>query len=125
MSKGEWRFSFEVAWDDPWYRWQTILTAVLFVVGSVFFLFKLIPIGLENGLLVFHYNLYLGIDEMRHWAWLMAVPPAVFLVMAANLTASFRLYRHDTIASRVLLCAATIFTALMLTAGYFMVYVNS
>jgi hypothetical protein len=125
MSKGEWKFSFEVAWDDPWYRWQSILTAAIFTIGAVFFFLKLIPIGLENGLLVFHYNPYLGIDEMHHWAWLIVLPPAVFLVAAVNLIASFRLYRHDTIASRVLLCAATIFTALMLIAGYFMVYVNS
>lgn len=125
MNIGEWRFSFEIAWDDRWYKWQSIMTMLLFTAGTCSFFWKMIPLGLENGLLVFHYNLYLGIDEVHHWAWLIVLALVALSVVLINLIGSFRLYRHDKIASRILLCAATLFTALILIAAYYVASVNS
>ncbi|MBD3252032.1 hypothetical protein GF380_06340 [Candidatus Uhrbacteria bacterium] len=125
MNFSEWRFSFEIAWDDPWYKWQSILTILVLVVGSFFVLWKLIPVGMENGLLVLHYNLYLGIDEVHHWAWVIVGPIAVLFIVLLNLIISFRLYRHDKIASRVLLCAATIFVIFMSIAAHLIGNVNA
>jgi hypothetical protein len=125
MNISEWRFSFEIAWDDRWYKWQSVATIMLFIAGTFYFLWKMIPAGIESGLLIFHYNLYLGIDEVHHWAWLIVFPLAALVVVLLNLIGSFRLYRHDKIASRILLCAATVFTILMVIGAFYIASVNS
>jgi hypothetical protein len=125
MNIGEWRFSFEIAWDDRWYKWQSIATMLLFIAGSVSLLWKMVPSGLENGLIVFHYNLYLGIDEVHHWAWIIVFLITALLVVLFDLIGSFRLYRHDKIASRILLCAATLFTILIGIAAFYIASVNT
>lgn len=125
MNIGEWRFSFEIAWDDPWYKWQSVITILLFLFGTTHLLWKLIPVGLENGLIVYHYNLYLGIDVVDHWIWLNVLPLVVLAIIFANLIASFRFYRHDKILSRMLLCSATVFVILIYIGAYFIASVNA
>jgi len=125
MNIGEWRFSFEIAWDDRWFKWQSIGTLLIFITGSFYFLWKMIPAGLENGLLIFHYNLYLGIDEVQHWAWFLVFVLAALVIVLLNLIGSFRLYRHDKIASRILLFAATVFTVLIMIGAFYIASVNS
>lgn len=124
MTLDEWRFSLEIAWDDAWFRWQTSLTLASVMLGSLFFLWRLIPIGLRNGQLIFHYNLYLGIDEVHAWWWVLFVPILLILVVLGNIIASARLFRRDKIASRVLLCASTVFTVLLFLAAFFITSVN-
>lgn len=120
----EWRFSLDVAWDDPWYRWQTVATAFASLLGSAFFLWRMIPEGLQSGLLVLHYNLYVGIDEVQPWPWVFALPAAFLVMIAVDLLASAFLFRRDRIASRVLLCTATGFCAVALTGAWFLTVVN-
>jgi hypothetical protein len=120
----EWRFSLDVAWDDPWYRWQATVTALVAVLGSAFFLWRMIPEGLQSGLLVLHYNLYVGIDEVQPWPWVFALPATMIVVVAIDLVASALLFRRDRIASRVLLCAATALTVVSLVGGWFLTIVN-
>ncbi|GMU25529.1 hypothetical protein KJZ71_01800 [Patescibacteria group bacterium] len=124
MTLDEWRFSLEIAWDDAWFRWQTSLTLASVMLGSLFFLWRLIPVGLRNGQLIFHYNLYLGIDEVHAWWWVLFVPILLILVVLGNIIASARLFRRDKIASRVLLCASTVFTVLLFLAAFFITSVN-
>lgn len=124
MKLDELRFSFEIAWDDRWYRWQTLLTLAILLLGSGHVLWKLVPEGIENGLLVFHYNQYLGIDEVQRWGWIFAFVGIIALVVFIDLTASFQLFRHDKIASRVLLMTATLFATLMFAAAFFITSVN-
>lgn len=124
MNWEEWKFSLEVAWDDPWYRWQTITTVAAAVGGSAFFLWRMAPVGARTGLLVFHYNLYFGIDEVLPWAWIFVYPGALIVLVAIDLFASGHLFRKDRIVSRVLLCTAAAFTALALIGGFFLTTVN-
>lgn len=124
MTLDEWRFSFEVAWDDAWFRWQAMFTLAAVILGSLYFLWRLIPAGLRNGQLVYHYNLYLGIDEVHAWWWLLAMPAVLLAVVLVDLVASVRLFRRDKIASRVLLCASTVFTALTFAAAFFIASIN-
>ena len=121
----EWRFSLEVAWDDPWFRWETILTALLFVGGLFFWLKRMIPIGLKESLLVFHYNPYLGIDEVQPWTTMFAYVGIAVVVLILNFVLSFQCFRHDRIASRVLLVGSTLFTVLVLIAAHFISSVNT
>ncbi len=124
MNWEEWKFSLEVAWDDPWYRWQTIATVAAVLGGSAFFLWRMVSVGVRTGLLVFHYNLYFGIDEVMPWTWIFALPGALTVLVAIDLVASGHLFRKDRIVSRVLLCAATAFTIFALIGGFFLTTVN-
>lgn len=120
----EWRFSLDVAWDDPWYRWQSIATALFAIAGSAFFLMRMIPEGVRSGLLVLHYNLYVGIDEVHPWPWVIVLTAGMLVLVGIDLFASGILFRRDRIASRVLLCTATIFALLALAGGFFLTLVN-
>lgn len=124
MNWEEWKFSFEVAWDDPWYRWQTITTVAAVVGGTAFFLWRMVPVGIRTGLLVFHYNLYFGIDEVLPWTWIFVFPGALIVMVVIDLLASGHLFRKDRIVSRVLLCTATVFTIFALIGGFFLTTVN-
>jgi hypothetical protein len=121
----EWRFSLEVAWDDPWFRWQTIATILVYLAGLFFWFKRMIPMGLRDGLLVFHYNPYLGIDEIQPWEMVFVYAMIVLVVLCINFVLSFQLFRHDRIASRVLLVTSTIFLVLILIASHFIASVNT
>jgi hypothetical protein len=120
----ELKFSLSVAWDDPWYRWQTIFTLVLALIGSGFFLWHVIPEGLQSGLLVLHYNPYVGIDEVQFWPWIITLPLALLVVVLADVLVAGFLFRHDRLASRVLLCMSSAFTAIGLVGAVFLMLVN-
>lgn len=120
----EWKFSLDVAWDDPWYRWQSVATIIAAAAGSAFFLLRMIPEGLRSGILVMHYNLYVGIDAVSPWPWVFIFPAALLAILAVDLLAAGFLFRHDRTASRVLLCAASIFTAMSLVGAFFLSLVN-
>ncbi|OGL78216.1 hypothetical protein A3E39_03095 [Candidatus Uhrbacteria bacterium RIFCSPHIGHO2_12_FULL_60_25] len=124
MNWEEWKFSLEVAWDDPWYRWQSIATVAAVLGGSAFFLWRMAPVGVRTGLLVFHYNLYFGIDEVLPWMWIFVFPGALIVMVVIDLLASGHLFRKDRIVSRVLLCTATVFTIFALIGGFFLTTVN-
>ncbi|MEN9557900.1 MAG: hypothetical protein RL141_269 [Candidatus Parcubacteria bacterium] len=120
----DWKFSLGVAWDDPWYRWQSLATAMVATVGVFLFLWRMIPEGVRSGLLVFHYNLYIGIDEVQPWPVVIPLVLAFLAVVGADLLASGFLFRRDRVASRVLMCAASVFCTLGLVGGFFLVLVN-
>ena len=124
LNVDEWRFSLDVAWDDPWYRWQSVTTVAVLLLGTGWFLWQMIPEGLRSGLLVLHYNLYVGIDEVHPWPWMLLLPGSLILVVFADLFASAFLFRRDRIASRVLLCSASLFTVLSFVGPFFLVSVN-
>lgn len=121
----EWRFSLEVAWDDPWFRWETIITILTYLVGLFFWLKRMIPIGFRESLLVFHYNPYLGIDEVQPWTAMFAYIGISLVVMAINFFLSFQLFRHDRMASRVILVSWTVFVILILIGAHFIASVNT
>lgn len=123
-SLAEWRLAAGIAWDDAWFRWQTIATVALGVMMSVYLLVHLVPIGIRNGLLVFHYSIYFGIDDIRAWPWIFVLPLGTLAVIGTDLVASIRLYRHDRIASRVLLGAATLFAAIASVYAVYLAIVN-
>lgn len=85
----------------------------------------MIPIGLRDDLLVFHYNPYLGIDEVQPWTMMFAYIAIALMVMVINFILSFQLFRHDRIASRVVLVASTIFASLLFVGAHFIASVNT
>lgn len=121
----EWRFSLEVAWDDPWFRWQTLITWAAYAIGLFFWLKRMIVVGLKNSLVVFHYNPYLGIDDVSPWTMVFAYMGVSLAVLIVNFILSFQWFRHDRIASRVILIASSVFVGLILIGSHFIASVNN
>jgi len=124
MNADEWRLSFEIAWDDPWFRSQSIATIAGCMTGILLFLMRLIPAGLRDGVVVFHYNAYLGIDEVHHWMWSIIFSLILFFIVILDIALAIHLFRKDRVASRVLLVTSTLFTAISLIGGFFITSVN-
>lgn len=124
MTWDEWRFSARLAWQDPFIRWMTIITALFSVGMSAFFLWKLIPAGMRASVLTLHYNVYLGIDEVGPWRWIFIVPSMMFGVLMVNTVFAFGSFRNHPTAAR----AATVLTALMAVlwgvGSFFLMFVN-
>lgn len=124
LNLDELKFSLSVAWDDPWYRWQSIATLCTALAGSGYFLWRVIPEGLRSGLLVLHYNPYVGIDEVQSWPWIIALPSALLLVIVIDVLVAGFLFRRDRLASRVILLMASAFTMMGLVGATFLMLVN-
>ncbi len=120
----EWRLAFEIAWDDPWFKIQTIVTSLVVLLSAAMYLWRLIPSGVLHGSLVFHYNVYLGIDDVRTWPWVFYLPLVMMGIVGIDLAASCLVYRYDKIASRVLLTVASVFALLMAVGELFIVLIN-
>jgi len=124
MAFEEWRNSIKRAWHDPFIRWTSILELVAILAGSAFFLWRLIPEGLRSGVLILHYNIYLGIDDVRAWPWIFFVPGAMLVVYLADLVAACVLLKTDELAARALVALTAVLTVAWAVAAFFLILVN-
>lgn len=125
MTWQEWKFSSRLAWRDRFMRVTTGLTVVLLVSTSGYFLFRLLPTGWKTGAVVMHYNIYLGIDEVRPWPWIFLIPGAALLLTLIDLSFSLGLFRTDHLASRVIAAVGLISITLWSIGSFFLVIVNT
>lgn len=68
--------------------------ALPILVGAAF-LWQVVPSAQNRGSLVYHYNIYLGIDDVRTWWWALALPLAWLLFTLADLVVAYGMYRTD------------------------------
>ncbi|MBU1033192.1 MAG: hypothetical protein ABII13_02290 [Patescibacteria group bacterium] len=125
MRWDEWKFSARRAAQDHFVRWTTVSTVVLFVVTTVYFLIKMLPRGINIGTIVMHYNIYLGIDDVRAWQWLFAIPGIAFVVVLFDLLFAFGIFRKEPLASRTVSAIALASIILWSFGAFFLVMVNS
>jgi hypothetical protein len=124
MRWAEWRFSARLAWQDPFIRWTTIVTA-LFIVGmGAFILWRLIPEGVRASVLTLHYNVYLGIDEVRPWQWIFVLPGGMAAILVVNTVFSFGFYRNHALAARAVCALAAMMALLWGIGSFFLILVN-
>jgi len=124
MRWAEWRFSAKLGWQNRFIRWLTIVNALVIVFMSVFVLWRLIPEGLRASVLTMHYNVYLGIDDVRDWRWIFLLPGAMLVVFAGNLLFALGIYRHHALAAKVLVAFSSALTVLWCVGSFFIVLVN-
>ena len=124
MRWDEWRFSAKLAWQDLFLRW-TIIGSILFFAGmTTFVLWKLVPIGLRSGVLTFHYNIYLGIDDVRAWKWIFYPLGGMLAVIVVNSSVALGIYRKNTLGARALLGLVISMCALWGVGIFFLTLVN-
>ena len=95
MRASAWMFSARLAWQRPYFRWMSLATVFMVVAGTLFFLGKILPMRTHTGTLVLHYNIYLGIDEVRSWMWALLLPSVWLLLTLLDLSVAFGSYRTD------------------------------
>lgn len=124
MQWSDWRFSAKRAWQNRYIRWVASVNGLVIVAGASFFLWKLIPVGLRSGVLVLHYNIYLGIDSVQAWPWIIAVPGGMLLVYLTNTVTALGLFRPDELAAKTLVTASLILTVVWCVGSFFIMRVN-
>ena len=88
-------FSAKLAWHRPLLRYVALGTLILVVAGSAAFFWRVIPARRAAGTMVIHYNIYLGIDEVRGWGWVFLLPSVWLLLTLVDLWWAFGAYHHD------------------------------
>ncbi len=98
-------FSARVAWQRPRFRWMTIGIVTFVVAFGLYFLWRIFPLRSHPDVVV-HYTIYLGIDEVRHWSWLLAPLLVWWGLVALDVFGAFLYYRTDPFAAWTLLVLA-------------------
>jgi hypothetical protein len=124
MTIAEWRFSAQLAFYDPFIRWASFLALLVATVTSAYMLFRLVPEGLRSGVTVFHYTIYLGIDDVRNWVWVSVFPVGLYTVFIFNTVFALGLYRLDVLAARTLTGLATTIIIIASISSFFLVRIN-
>ena len=103
MQRDAWMMSTRLAWQRPWFRvLSLLLLACMFLVNTVFFT-GMLPLMREAKTLIYHTNVYNGIDDVRTWVWVF-VWPAFWTgsVLAGVGTASISFKRDMALAYGIL-----------------------
>jgi len=106
MNWDAWVFSAKLAWHRPILRWTALMTLAIAVVGAAVFYYKVIPPRRHAGTAIIHYNIYLGIDDVRAWPWIFLFPSVWLLVSLVDLLVAFGYYHHDPFLSSSLIYLA-------------------
>lgn len=121
----DWRFSARLAWQDFWFRLICLVALVLFILTTAFILFRLLPLGWRSGVIITHYNIYLGIDDVRSWPWIFFSPVLALVLAKIDVLVALGMYRRDRLASLSLLIVMLVSILLWATASFFLVLVNA
>jgi len=95
MTWRRWFFSAKLAWQQKTLRVLTILTCLLSILVSGYYLWSVVPVARRSGTVVVHYNIYLGIDDVRSWPWVFLLPAIWLACTFIGLLWSYASYQHD------------------------------
>lgn len=106
MTANAWLFSAKLAWSHKIFRWASLLAVASALVMSGFFLWHVFPSARTSGTFVLHYNIYLGIDEVRSWIWVF-LPPLMWIgITLLDIGLALGIYRADAFFAWSLLALA-------------------
>jgi hypothetical protein len=105
-------------------RWLTILTLFLVVAMCGFYVWNTLPAARERGFFVMHYNLYLGIDDVRSWPWLFVLPLIWISLTLADIGMAFGAYRIDAHLSLSLILLAFAWSLPWSGALFYLSHIN-
>lgn len=125
MSWEEWKFSARRAVQDPFIRW-TLLGGLMLLIGmTVFLLRRLLPEGWRIGTITLHYNVYLGIDDVRPWWWIFFVPGIALVLFVADILIAFGLFRTNALGSRTIVAIGAVSLIVWAVGCFFLIRVNA
>ena len=124
MALTEFKLSARRAWQNPFIRWNLIADLVVVVSGGAFLLWRMVPEGLRSGVLVMHYNIFLGIDNVQSWWWIVLIPGSMLGVLLLNYLLAFYLFRLDALAAKTLAGLTSLLIIIWSVSSFFLMLVN-
>ncbi len=90
----------------------------------IFYFWNTIPAAKSHEFFVMHYNLYLGIDDVRNWQWLF-FPPIVWIgITLLDIALAYGMYRTDSYFSLSLILLAFAWSLPFSVALFYLTFVN-
>lgn len=120
-----WMFSARLAWGRPWLRWASVFALVLSLGTGTWFVSQVLPVARANGAFAFHYNIYVGIDDVRGWGWVFVLPAAWIVLTMLDILLAFGTYRADQILASSLVGLALLWSLPWAVALFYLTVVNS
>ncbi len=114
--------SLSPARRDPWILGMTALATLLNVILWVLLLWRFAG---ATEFIILQYTIYFGISALGPWYQILFLPLSGLLIIALNFWISMRWYLHDKLMSYCVIVTALAVNILLLTAGIFLIYINS
>lgn len=101
-----------------------LLTLALLVAGTVVFLWRMIPLRSQQESIIVHYNIYLGIDEVRPTYWIFLIPLFWWCLTLLDIILACGLYRTDKHLATSLIYLGCAWSIPWLVSLYYLTLVN-
>lgn len=119
-----WRLSARLALSSWLYRILTLWTILCLLVGIGWYIVQLAGVDPTQKSFVFHYTVYLGIDDVRPLIWL-AIWPSVWLITSISfLLCAYGFYRRDLYAGTAWLVLTSLSAVPWLLALHYLAVIN-
>jgi hypothetical protein len=125
MNLDGWFFSARLAWGRVWIRVATALAMLTSIGVSAWFLSSVLPVARANGTFAYHYNIYLGIDDIRPWGWAFALPAAWIGLTVLDLLVAYGYYRKDVVLASSLFALSALWALPWSSALFYLALVNT
>lgn len=89
--------SARLAWHRPLFRVLIIALVLFAIIVNAIFLVKVTPVAKAASTIIFHYNVYLGIDDVRTWTWVFVWPALWLGAVASGVVTAFGVYQRDSL----------------------------
>ncbi|MCK9360919.1 hypothetical protein M0Q28_01690 [Patescibacteria group bacterium] len=120
-----WMLSARLAWGRPALRVASIAALSISIAVGLWFTAQVLPSAKANGTFAYHYNIYVGIDDLREWWWVFVLPGVWVGLTVADLLAAYGLYRTDDILARSLIILALLWSLPWSVALFYLTVINS
>lgn len=110
MNDMRWESFFQsatLAWQRRSFRYFCLSVAGVIIFFSGWYLWSILPLRHQPDI-VFHYTIYLGIDDTRAWPWLFFPVGGWWLIVAVDFLLAFLYYRSDPLAAWTLVTLSLI-----------------
>jgi len=124
MRPDAWLFSAKLAWSRRWIKIASVLSMLLCLGGSAWFLARVLPVVKASGTFAYHYTIYFGIDDLRVWWWAFILPAAWIGLTLVDLAFAFGVYRKDAILASCLFATAALWGFPWLVTLFYLALIN-
>ncbi|MCR4256546.1 MAG: hypothetical protein NUW08_02470, partial [Candidatus Uhrbacteria bacterium] len=92
---------------------------------GTWFVSQVLPAARVNGTFAFHYTIYVGIDDLRGWGWVLVLPVAWLALTLSDILIAFGLYRADQILASSLVGLALLWSLPWAVGLFYLTVINS
>jgi hypothetical protein len=105
--------------------WILGMTAVAGVLNLVLWVLLLWRFAGATEFIILQYTIYFGISALGLWYQILLLPLSGLLIILLNFWIAMRWYLHEALMSYCVMVTAAAVNAILLTAGIFLIYINS